>query len=254
MILSVKAVLKILAIALWTIPLVSLQAILLPFYKGQFAYVIPKFWHKGICFILGLKVEIIGEPVQNKQIIYISNHLSYLDIPVIGAFLKASFIAKEDIASWPVIGYLASVQQTAFISRSSRQAKKVANALDSMVQEGKSLILFPEGTSSAGTTVLPFKSSLFSLAQPKNMSPLSIQPFILELIEVDKNAVTEISRDLYSWYGDMDFGPHIWDFLKTKGAKIRLNFLPPIYPTDNQDRKDLCMLVENQISSGLKSL
>lgn len=250
---KILAVFKIILIALWTIPLVSLQMIVLLWSKGPSSYIIPRQWHKGMCFILGLKTEICGKPVQDRQLIYISNHLSYLDIPAIGSYLKASFIAKEDIASWPVIGFLASVQQTAFISRASNKAKKVANALDNMVREGKSLILFPEGTSSAGTTVLPFKSSLFSLAQPNNAKPIPIQPFILELISANGAPISlPEHRDLYSWYGDMDFAPHIWIFLQNDGVKVRLTFLDIIEPTAEMDRKELCRLVEQQISSGLE--
>lgn len=250
---SFKSSFKIFLILLWTLLLIAPQVIILALHKGGYAYTIPRLWHKGICFILGLKTEIRGTPVHNKQLIYVSNHLSYLDIPVIGAHLKASFIAKDDIAGWPVIGSLAKIQQTAFISRSSSKAKKVANALDVMLKEGKSLVLFPEGTSSPGTEVLPFKSSLFSLAQPKDMNtPISIQPFVLELIDVNGTPITPESRDLYAWYADMDFAPHIWVFLKNKGATIRLTFLDVVTPVPHQDRKELCKLIEGQISSGLR--
>lgn len=245
------AISKIALMLLWSVPLVLIQICILPFHKGQSAYIVPRIWHKGICFFLGLKTEIRGTPVHNTQLIYISNHLSYLDIPAIGSYLKASFIAKEDIAHWPVIGFLSKVQQTAFISRNSAHAKKVANALDTMVKEGKSLILFPEGTSSVGTSLLPFKSSLFSLAHPKDMKPIAIQPFILELIEADGKPVTPESRDYYAWYGDMEFAPHIWVYLQTKGAKIRLTFLDVIPATEGMDRKELCKLVESRISAGL---
>lgn len=248
---SLKAVFKILALAIWSLPLVLIQVIILFFHKGHGAYYVPRFWHKGVSFIIGLRTEISGVPVETGQVIYVSNHLSYLDVPAIGSYLLASFIAKEEVARWPVIGFLSTVQQTAFISRSSSHAKKVANALDHMLKNGKSLILFPEGTSSAGTDVLPFKSSLFSLAMPKDMEAIPIQPFVIELTSVNGRTVTTESRDLYSWYGDMDFGPHIWEFLKNSGATIRLTFLPVISPQDGLDRKELCRLVQDQISSGL---
>ena len=249
--LTIKAIIKLLLLVLWSLPMVAAQLLARPFLKGQDAYIIPKFWHKGIACIMGLRVEICGNPVHDRQIIYISNHLSYLDIPVIGSYLKASFVAKEDIAHWPVIGFLSTLQQTAFISRSSNHAKKVANALDTMLKEGKSLILFPEGTSSSGIEVLPFKSSLFSLACPKDTPPIPIQPFVLELVNVNGVPLTPASRDLYSWYGDMDFGPHIWDFLKNNGARVRLTFLDVIAPTQDDDRKTLCKNVEGKIISGL---
>lgn len=245
------ATLKILAILLWTIPVVFFQSIVLLFHKGRYAYLIPQLWHKGVCLIIGLKTQIVGKPVRDRQVIYISNHLSYLDIPATGCFLRASFIAKEDIAGWPVIGFLATVQQTAFISRASSKAKKVANALDVMVKQGKNLILFPEGTSSTGETVLPFKSSLFSISQPKDIQPIAIQPFIIELLDVDGKSLTKESRDIYAWYGDMDFAPHIWEFMQTSGATVKLTFMDIITPTPDQNRKELCQIVENQISSRL---
>lgn len=251
---KIAASFKIILILLWTIPTLFLQLCLFPWHKGSFAYTIPRIWHKLVCRIIGLKVEVKGTPLHNQQVIYISNHLSYLDIPAIGSVLKASFIAKEDIAHWPVIGYLATLQQTAFISRTSAHAKQVTNALDQMVKQRKSLILFPEGTSSAGTSVLPFKSSLFSLAQPKDMAPITLQPFIIDLIDVDGKPLTPASRDLYAWYADMEFAPHIWDFLQTKGATVRLTYLPPITPAPSIDRKALCKQVETQISSGLGAI
>ncbi|MBL8641386.1 MAG: 1-acyl-sn-glycerol-3-phosphate acyltransferase [Alphaproteobacteria bacterium] len=238
-------------IAIWTILIATIQSLFLLIYKGKASYVLPRIWHKGMCKIIGLKVQIRGTPVHEKQLIYISNHLSYLDIPVIGSVLKASFIGKDDIAGWPIIGHLAKAQQTAFISRTSRNAKKVANALDVMLADGKSLILFPEGTSSTGETVLPFKSSLFSIAQPKNLPVIPIQPFIIDLIDADGKPLTPQTRDYYAWYADMEFAPHIWIFMQTKGATVRLTFLDVITPKEGQDRKELCRIVEEQISSGL---
>lgn len=248
---KIFAVLKIITLLLWCCLCVPPQIIVLLFHKGKYAYVIPQFWHRGVAKIIGLKIEVLGTPIHNKQIMYISNHLSYLDIPVIGSILKASFIAKEDIAHWPVIGFLSTVQQTAFISRNAYNAKKVANALDKMVKDGKSLILFPEGTSTVGTSVLPFKSSLFSLATPKDLPPIPIQPFVIELISVNGKSPTTESRDLYAWYGDMDFAPHIWDYLQNKGATIRLTFLDKITPDAEMDRKTLSKMVEDKISAGL---
>jgi 1-acyl-sn-glycerol-3-phosphate acyltransferase len=246
------AVLKIIVLLLWTIPNILFQCTILLFHKGRYAYLIPQLWHKVACSIIGLKIIVIGTPVCDKQVIYISNHLSYLDIPATGCLLKASFIAKDDIAGWPVIGFLATIQQTAFISRSSSKAKKVANALETMIKNGKSLVLFPEGTSSTGETVLPFKSSLFSIAQPKDMKPIPIQPLIIDLVDVDGKPITKENRDIYAWYADMDFAPHFWKFLQTGGATVKLTFLEVIIPTPDQNRKELCQMVEQKISSGLK--
>jgi 1-acyl-sn-glycerol-3-phosphate acyltransferase len=241
-------------LTVWCALMVPPQIILLWFHKGPRAYTIPRLWHRGVCRICGLKVEIEGDPVTDRQVLYVSNHLSYLDIPVIGSFLKASFIAKEDIAHWPVIGFLSTVQQTAFISRSSSRAKHVKNALGDMLAEGKSLILFPEGTSSPGKEVLPFKSSLFALTMEKDASPLPIQPFTLSITAIEKAPpMNDTARNLYAWHGDMDFAPHSWTFLKTKGATIRLTFHPPIIPAPHEDRKTVARLTWERVASTLPS-
>lgn len=245
------AVFRIFLLALLTIPIVFIQNIIFLFYKGTKTYYFTQLWHKVACLIVGLKVEVRGKPATGRQIIYISNHLSYLDIPVVGSAVRGSFVAKEDIEGWPIIGYMGKAQQTAYISRTSSNAQKVAEDLDMMLKKGKSLILFPEGTSSTGEVVLPFKSSLFSLAQPKDLPAIAIQPFIIELIDVDGKPLTPQSRDYYAWYGDMEFEPHIWTFLQTSGATVRLTFLDVIVPTAEQNRKELCKITYEQISSGL---
>ncbi len=247
---GLHAVTKIILFILWCLVMVPPQMLLLCFYKGPGAYVIPQAWHKGVCRILGLNVEIVGTPYTDNQTIYISNHISDLDIPVIGSILRASFVAKAEVASWPVLGFLAKVQQTAFISRSSRDAVKVKNALDAMLSEGKSLILFPEGTSSGGETVMPFKSSLFSLVlqERPNAAPLHIQPFTLQVIETNgRKALTQADRDYYAYYGDIKLIPHLGGFIRGSGATIRLTFHPPLTLKGSESRKDLAALTHQAV-------
>lgn len=249
------AVFKIVLMIIWTLPLVVVQCVVLLFSKGPGSYYVPQFWHNGISSIIGLKTEVRGEKIADAQTIFVGNHLSYLDIFALGSNIRASFIAKEEIAHWPVIGFLSSVQQTAFISRSSDQAKKVANSLANMLAVGKGLILFPEGTSSEGRTVLPFKSSLFSLVRDEATGKaIQIQPFTITLLETDGHQLDDTSnasRDLYAWYGDMDFGPHFWKFLTTSGAKIRITFHPVVQPQPEQDRKILSKMAWETVHSSL---
>lgn len=251
---TLRAVFKILLLILWTIPLVLIQMVVMLFSRDKGSYYVPQLWHRGIACIVRLKVEIDGVAPSSAQTIFVSNHLSYLDIFAIGSHLRASFVAKEDIAHWPVIGFLCTVQQTAFISRASREAKKVANSLGNMLKEGKSLILFPEGTSTSGQDMLPFKSSLFSLVQDSsNGQSVQIQPFTLQLLETDGKPLDPVtaSWDLYSWYADMEFGPHFWAFLKQSGAKVRLTFHPVIVPSPADDRKTLAKAAWDSVSAGL---
>lgn len=242
------AVIRIGLLALWSGLLVPPQIVLLGVHKGKKAYLIPRLWHRGVCKICGIRVTVEGLPATGGQILYVSNHLSYLDIPAIGSVLAASFIAKEEVASWPVLGFLSTVQQTAFISRNAAHAKHVKNALSNMLAEEKSLILFPEGTSSPGTEVLPFKSSLFALTLEKGLPPIPIQPFTVRLEKLGENPASESNRDLYAWHGDMDFAPHCWAFLKTKGSTLRLTFHPVMTPSSEDDRKTIAKWAWKQVA------
>lgn len=250
-----RAILKILCLTLWTLPILVVQIIVLCFTKGQGAYIIPQLWHRGVCKIIGLRVEILGTPITDRQIVYVSNHISYLDINVIGAHLRASFIAKEDIAKWPIFGYLATVQQTAFISKNPRAAKQVANSLGDMVTQGKSLILFPEGQVSSGEQILPFKSSLFSLVFMNSDQTLPLQPVVIHLVQTNKNPrehkMTMDDRGLYAWHSDKLFAQHFWNFLRHRGALVQLIFGDPLTPTAGQDRKILSKIIYDQMENRL---
>lgn len=250
------AAIKMLLFALVCLIGVPAQMILMCFTRGPAAYVLPCLWHKTVCAVFGIKVRITGAPHTGRQTIFVGNHLSYLDIPAIGSVLKASFVAKKDVAGWPVFGFLSKLQQTAFISRARADAAREKNALDAMLCEGKSLILFPEGTSTDGREVLPFKSSLFSIAlKDENKSTdLLIQPFTIVMDSVDgKSPQTQEQRDLYAWHIAMDtpMPAHLWRFARSRGAVLRLVFHDPVPAREHEDRKTLAKHCRNTVSNGL---
>ena len=251
---KLKASVKFLLFALLTLPIVALQSLLLLIHTGKGAYILPWLWQNAVCLIFRIKVKITGAPYTDKQTIYVSNHISYLDIPVIGSLLRASFVAKKDVASWPVFGFLSTLQQTAFISRDRADATKAKNDLDQMLNDGKSLIIFPEGTSTDGREVVPFKSSLFSIAMKEELTDIYIQPITLKMETVDKKTLeTQADRDLYSWHINMDapLADHLWLFAKSKGAEISLNFHRPVKAHDFENRKTLAKSCYDSVSSGL---
>jgi len=249
------ALIKILAFFVLSLFIVPTQLLVLCFTKGPAAYILPQLWHKGVCFIFRIKVQILGTPTKKTQTLYVSNHLSYLDIPAIATAIKASFVAKKDVASWPVFGFLSKLQQTAFIERSRGAAAKEAGALDTMLSAGKSLIVFPEGTSTDGQSVLPFKSSLFSLALKDTEKPLQIQPFSIQVLRVNGELpTTQELRDIYAWHRDMDteLPAHLWLFAKSRGAQLVLNFQPVIVSSTFKDRKTLAKHCHEAVSNGVE--
>jgi 1-acyl-sn-glycerol-3-phosphate acyltransferase len=250
-----KATAKLLVFALACLLMIPFQLVVIAvFGKGPPAYVLPRLWHRLICHTFGLKIIVLGTPQTRGQTIFVGNHLSYLDIPVIGSVLKTSFVSKKEVANWPVFGILAKLQQTGFIDRSRSAAKSERSAIGSMIADGKNLVIFPEGTSTDGRTVIPFKSSLFSLMLQEENPGLNIQPFTVSMRSVDgMPPESQPVRDLYSWHRDMDteLPVHLWRFANTKGAEIVLHFHPPFKATAYTDRKLLAKICQEQVANGL---
>lgn len=250
----VVALLKMFSFSLITLPMAIAQVIVLLFFNGQAIYILPKLWHKLICHVFCIKVNIIGNPEKNRQTFFVSNHISYLDIPVIGSILTGSFVAKEDVRTWPVFGFLARLQQTAFISRTRENASREKLLLANLIQDKRSLIVFPEGTSTEGISVLPFKSSLFAIAYDKDSPRFFVQPFTIRIISIDcKMPDTQADRDIYAWHINMDtpLGKHLWRFAMSKGAEISLIFHPLLDPMTFIDRKVLAKHCQETVSKAL---
>lgn len=252
---SVRATSKVLGFAVLCALVVPLQVLILAVHKGRHAYIIPHIWHKGVCAIFGIRCEVQGEPVTDRQVMYLSNHLSYLDIPLLASVLhRNSFVAKSEVSGWPVFGYLSKLQQTVFIQRSRSAAAKEAGSLDSVLHAGRNLTLFPEGTSTDGRSVIPFKSSLFSIPLQEGLEHLALQPVTISILSIDgEQPISQEVRDLYAWHRDMDtpLGAHLWRFAGTSGAKLRIVFHPPIRSGDFSDRKDLARTCFEAVCKGL---
>lgn len=192
---------------------------------------------------------------KSGHVIYVGNHLSYVDIAVIGANLNATFISKADVKSWPILGLLATLGKTVFIERSRNAATKCIKDIKKTLEGGRNLILFPEGTSTNGTDVLPFKSTLFDLFLDTELKEkLSVQPFTLTLKKIDGHDVlSPKDQDIYAWYGDMEFFPHLWQLAKGKGADILLSFHPAHHAADFNDRKEFARICHQDVVNGLKN-
>lgn len=244
---------KLIMFFIWSVLLVPLQMIAVLIRGSKPAYIIPRLWHKGVCRILGLRVIVEGKPCTDRQVIFLCNHLSYLDIPVIGSVLKASFIAKSEVAEWPVFGFLSKLQQTAFVSRSRDTVEHERGNLGKMLKDGRSLIIFPEGTSTDGRTVIPFKSSLLTIAYTDETRDIWIQPMTLTLVSINgRDPAAQEVRDLYAWHGDMELMPHMSLMGKTRNLVIRMSFHEPIQAKAMPDRKLLAATAHQAVLQGLE--
>lgn len=138
--------------------------------------------------------------------LYVCNHISWLDIPVLGATLGADFIAKSDVGSWPLIGTLSRRTGILLVQRERRgeTADQVAMIADRLAR-GRSLMLFPEGTTSDGTGILPFRSSLFAAASAARM----IQPLALAYLTADGGALDAETQRAVGWVGEESLGASV---------------------------------------------
>jgi 1-acyl-sn-glycerol-3-phosphate acyltransferase len=211
-----------------------------------------RFYYRGLVHILGFTVVVKGTPCDIQPTLFVSNHASYLDVPVLASIVKASFVAKSDVAQWPVIGPLARMQGTVFVERRSIKAAGQRDELRGKLEEGQSLIVFPEGTSTDGSTLLPFKSSLLSIAE-KALSDgrcVAVQPVSVVCKGLNGQPHPVGKAPFYAWFGDMTFSPHLWQAFKWGRFTVEVEFYPPQIVKDTADRKALAAYCFEKIRAG----
>ncbi len=214
---------------------------------------VARLWHRLACAICGLEVVVRGEPEPGRAVMFAANHVSYLDIPVLGAVLDARFVAKSDVAGWPLFGLLARLSDTVFVTRDRRAAGGDCARVSGCMTTGDRLVLFPEGTSSDGSAVLPSRTALFA-ALEKDRAPVDalVQPVSIAYAGyADGRPLRGFMTDLYAWYGDMTLFGHLMTVFGLKGARVEVTFLPPIRPGGRLNRKALARACERAVASGL---
>ena len=237
----------------------SLIAILVPF---QFAYRFAKprkpfaislVFYRLLMKLLGIRLRVHGTLSTASPTLFVSNHASYLDIPVLGAIIPAAFIAKAEVRDWPLIGFLAEQQKTVFIERRATRVSSQRNYLRERLEAGQNLVLFPEGTSSDGLKALPFKSSLFSIVEDMpHGHHVTVQPISITCTELDGLPLTRGMRHLYAWFGDMTFVGHLWNVFKFGHFTVDLVFHEPVTIDHFNDRKSLAAYCQQQVGRGIE--
>jgi 1-acyl-sn-glycerol-3-phosphate acyltransferase len=214
---------------------------------------VVRLWNRGCCRIAGLRVRVHGAPAASGPTLFVANHVSYLDIVVLASLVDAAFVAKAEVAAWPLIGLLARIGRTVFVQRRAARCAAQRDALAERLRAGDSLILFAEGTSSDGGRVLPFKSSLFAAVEPSPSGPtIRVQPVTIAYARLRGGLPIDYAlRPLYAWYGDMELAPHLWAVLGLPGAVIEVRFHPPLVAADFGSRKALARHAERQVADGL---
>lgn len=193
---------------------------------------------------LGARVKVYGKPIR-KNVFFVSHHISWHDIPILAGITGSSFVAQDGVRDWPVIGWLAKLNRTIFISRSDKQnvAEQVAE-LREAIAENWSVTLFPEGTTSDGRGLLPFKQSLFATLAPPP-KPMLIQPVLLDFGKAGPDI---------AWLGEETGWESAWRAFTRPGSyDVNVRFLEPFDPALLADRKVVCALARSRLASALSA-
>lgn len=213
---------------------------------------IYRLWAAIVCWICGLRLVVRGTPVGGSGCLYVANHCSYLDIPVLRAILDATFVSRHDVSGWPILGPLARMTGTLFFERRATRSGEQARQMSGQLEKGQSIILFPEGTSTDGNRVLPFKSSLFAAVERSQGVTRTVQPVTIAYTHLYNVPMSLVERPLFAWYGDMDLAPHLWQLLHIGTATVEVTLHDPVRPEQAGDRKQLASICRHSVAEGLR--
>src|SRR5450830_1070362 len=208
-------------------------------------------YYRALCGILRIRVRMVGEPVRDRAVLFISNHVSWADIPVIGSLAPIAYVSKSEIAGWPLVGTAARLQRTVFVDRSRRH--QTGDAIAEIVKRlagGTSVVLFAEGTSSDGNRVLPFRSSLVGAVKEASTHAecgILIQPMSIGYTGQHGIPMGRQHRPLVAWYGDLDFMPHIKDFIARGAVDAVVSYGDPVAADGTADRKAMTKSLEGTV-------
>lgn len=213
---------------------------------------LPAHYHRWCCRILGFRVVVSGTQTHLRPALFVANHVSYTDISVLGSLISGSFIAKAEVARWPLFGWLAKLQRTVFVDRRIGSTAAQRDAMTSRLAAGDALILFPEGTSSDGNRVLPFKSALFSAATAcPQTGPIAVQPVSIAYTRLDGIPLGRLYRPFFAWYGSVELAPHLWRMIGLGTVEVVVEFHPPTCLADCGSRKALADYCRARIAGGV---
>ncbi len=212
---------------------------------GSITYIWFKDAHKkllrifsiSICKLLGIDVE--GQELDDnmgKGYFIISNHCSYIDIPVIGTRLNGRFTPKKEIKYWPMIGWLTTLSMPIYINRKGGGTIKLKEDIKNVIESGENIIIFPEGTTNNGREIKKFKTSLFDIVLNTG---IKIQPIIIKYTAFDGKEINEKNIDRIAWHGDMTLVPHLLSVMHSKGMKVKIEYLDKISADNFKERKEL---------------
>jgi 1-acyl-sn-glycerol-3-phosphate acyltransferase len=203
-------------------------------------------WCRAIVRLLGMRVEVQGNPPQ-PPFVLVSNHLGYIDVIALASELRCVFVSRADVRDWPGVGHLCRSVDTLFIQREDkRDIPRVMNEMEQVLASGRGIVLFPEGTSSSGDGVLPFRPSLLALAARSG------RPVHFASISYRTPSGSPPARDVVCWWGEMPFASHLFNLAALPGFRVRLEF--GHQPILESDRKILAERLQREVERQIRTV
>jgi 1-acyl-sn-glycerol-3-phosphate acyltransferase len=240
-----RAIRRMAGAVIWTLIAIPIQAVLIRL-SARAATSFARTYHAVLCRLIGIKVQVLGTPSASPSVLFVSNHSSWLDVLVLGGVLEAAFVSKAEVGAWPLVGTVARLGRTVFVSRKRNHTGKEAEEIQQRLAAGDSIILFPEGTSNDGTRVLPFRSSFLAAAQHAKQ----VQPVSLVYDRLGGLPACRRDRPFFAWYGDMDIATHFWRIARRSGARATVLLHEPADPAAFPDRKALTAATSEVVADG----
>lgn len=238
---------------------VALTLTLLPFqligmiFDLRLQRTIPHLYHRILCALIGVRIREVGTRSAASPALILSNHVSWLDICVITALGPVVFVAKSEVAGWPVFGWLARLQRTIFINRQARhQTGAATREIAGRLLGGDAVVLFAEGTSSDGIRVLPFRSSLVgavhhALGAGTQHTHVTVQPMSLAYVSFGGLRMGRGLRERVAWYGDAELIPHLLSVLAAGAVDVTVSWGEAAAYDMRADRKAIARDAEHSV-------
>lgn len=239
--------------------LVLIAMVLLPFQAAgmlldnRLQRDVPLLFHRLYCAVIGIRITQVGKLTNDKPVLILSNHVSWSDISVIGAVAPVTFVAKSEVKSWPVFGWLARLQKTIFIERDRRnRTGDHARAMADRLLGGDAVLLFPEGTSSDGIRILPFRSALIGsvhhvIGDATHHDRVTVQPVSLAYTRYGGVPVGRALREKVAWYGEMELLPHLFGIIANGAVDVTVSWGEAVAYDMSADRKQIARDAETSV-------
>lgn len=198
-----------------------------------------------ICMIIGLKVVVRGQLSEQRPLLVVSNHVSYLDIVALGKVAHLTFTPKSEIGGWPGIGTMCRMVGCVFIDRSRARTADNLAPLDAALDAGHALTLFAEGTTGDGKRLLPLRSSFFKMAEAREgKEPVQVQPVKLTYTRINNLPIDSREYPRIAWIGDVELLPHLLHLLTLSSIELQIDWLVPIKTQPSDNRKEIAKKCE----------